>query len=283
MGTSTAEGLPGTLRGNYAAARPDYTLPQAMADYGEADHATWRTLYARQSALLPAHAARAFRDGLARLDCAGGVPEFERASRRLRETTGWSLVAVPGLIPDGPFFGHLAARRFPVTNWIRKPEELDYIVEPDVFHDFFGHVPILTQPEFARFMEAYGRLGARALELGALRPMARLYWFMVEFGLVREAGEVRAYGAGIMSSHAELLHATTGGKPRRLRFDLWRVLRSEFFIDDLQPTYFVLDDFSQLFDAMARVPGMIEAARDAEPIPPGAAAPGDVEVALRTS
>jgi phenylalanine-4-hydroxylase len=281
MGTSTAEGLPRTLRGNYAAARPDYTLPQEMADYAEADHATWRTLYARQSALLPRHAARAFREGLARLDCAGGVPDFARASARLREATGWSLVAVPGLIPDGAFFEHLAARRFPVTNWIRKPAELDYIVEPDVFHDFFGHVPALMQPDFARFMEAYGRMGERALAIGALRPLARLYWFMVEFGLLREDGEIRAYGAGIMSSRAELLHATTGGRPRRLRFDLWRVLRSEYFIDDLQPTYFVLDDHAELFAAAGRVPAMLEAARDAEPILPGGAEPADVEVPLR--
>lgn len=282
METSTAEGLPRTLRGNYAAARPDYTLPQAMDDYTEADHATWRTLHARQSALLPRHAAHAFREGLARLDCGGGVPDFGRASVRLREATGWSLVAVPGLIPDGAFFEHLAARRFPVTNWIRTPEELDYIVEPDVFHDFFGHAPALMQPDFARFMEAYGRMGARALATGALRPLARLYWFMVEFGLIREGGEIRAYGAGIMSSRAELLHATAGDKPRRLRLDLWRVLRSEYFIDDLQPTYFVLDGYDELFAAAERVPAMLEAARDAEPIPPGGAeAAGDVEVPLR--
>jgi phenylalanine-4-hydroxylase len=281
MGTSTAEGLPKTLRGNYAAARPDYTLPQEMADYSEADHATWRTLYARQSALLPRHAARAFREGLARLDCADGVPDFEKASARLREATGWSLVAVPGLIPDGAFFEHLAARRFPATNWIRKPEELDYIVEPDVFHDFFGHVPALMQPDFARFMEAYGRMGERALKIGALRPLARLYWFMVEFGLVREEGEIRAYGAGIMSSRTELLHATTSDKARHIRFDLWRVLRSEYFIDDLQPTYFVLDDYAELFAAAERVPAMLEAARDAAPIPPGGAEAGDVEVPLR--
>ena len=285
MGTSTAEGLPRTLRGNYAAARADYTLTQERADYTEADHATWRTLFARQSALLPRHGARAFRKGLARLDCGGGVPDFERASRRLREATGWSLVAVPGLIPDGVFFEHLAARRFPVTNWIRTPEELDYIVEPDVFHDFFGHVPALMHPDFARFMEAYGRMGERALAIGALRPLARLYWFMVEFGLVREgrstaATEIRAYGAGIMSSHAELLHATTSDKPRRIRFDLWRVLRSEYFIDDLQPTYFVLDDYAALFAAAERVPALLDAARDAEPIPPGGAGAGDVEVPL---
>ncbi|MBW8268324.1 phenylalanine 4-monooxygenase [Caldovatus aquaticus] len=293
MGTSTAEGLPRTLRGDYAAARPDYTLPQEMAGYTEADHATWRTLHARQSALLPRHAAHAFREGLARLDCAGGVPDFARASARLREATGWSLVAVLGLIPDAAFFAHLAARRFPVTNWIRRPEELDYIVEPDVLHDVFGHVPALMQPDFARFLEAYGRMGERALATGALRPLARLYWFMVEFGLIREDGEIRAYGAGIMSPHAELRHAV-GGKPRhdalraqgvqeprRLRFDLWRVLRSEYFIDDLQPTYFVLDDYAELFAAAGRVPALLEAARDAAPIPPGGAEAADVAIPLR--
>jgi phenylalanine-4-hydroxylase len=269
-------GLPQNLRGDYAAARPDFILDQRHASaYSEADHATWRTLYARQSALLPRHAARAYREGLARLDCADGVPDFDRASERLRAAAGWTLVAVPGLIPHAAFFDHLAARRFPVTVWIRRPEELDYIVEPDVFHDFFGHVPILTQPAFADFMQAYGELGRHAEGIGATLVLARLYWFMVEFGLIREDGALRAYGAGILSSHAETLHATTGDRPRRLRFDLVRVLRSEFFIDDLQPTYFVIDDYAELFSAAARVPSLLEAAGDAEPILPSASAPGD--------
>ena len=140
------DGLPAGLRGDYASATADFTVPQDWAGYAPADHATWRSLFARQAALLPRNAARAFRDGLARLDFAAGIPDFAAVSARLRDATGWALVAVPGLIPDAAFFGHLAARRFPVTRWIRRPEELDYIVEPDVFHDAFGHVPLLTQP-----------------------------------------------------------------------------------------------------------------------------------------
>lgn len=272
--------LPAGLRGDYASARADFTLPQRWEAYGPAEHATWRRLYARQSSLLPARAATAFRIGLERLDFAHGIPHFETVSETLREATGWTLVAVPGLIPEADFFAHLAHRRFPVTRWIRRPEELDYIVEPDVFHDAFGHVPLLTQPDFADFLEAYGRLGAEAQRIGALRPLARLYWHMVEFGLLREAGGIRAYGAGILSSSAETLHATEGTAPRRLRFDLWRVLRSDYFIDDLQPTYFVIRDFSELFAAMAEVPALLEAARDAEPIPPGAAAPDDIPCPL---
>lgn len=268
--------LPTGLRGDYAAARPDFTLPQRWADYSPAEHATWRTLYARQAALLPRHAAAAYREGLAHLDFAAGIPDFALTSDRLHAATGWTLVAVPGLIPDGAFFEHLAARRFPVTRWIRKPEELDYIVEPDVFHDAFGHVPLLTQPDFADFLAAYGRMGERAARIGALKPLARLYWHMVEFGLIREAGVIRAYGAGILSSSAETVHATTSPKPRRLRFDPRRVLRSDYFIDDLQPTYFVIASYAELFGAMRDLPSLLEEARDAAPIPPGAADPMDV-------
>jgi phenylalanine-4-hydroxylase len=270
-------GLPPGLRGDYARAHPsDFTLDQRWDALTAEEHATWRRLFDRQAALLPRHAARAFRDGLARLPFADGIPDFARTSGLLRAATGWSLVAVPGLIPDGAFFDHLAARRFPVTHWIRRPEELDYIVEPDVFHDAFGHVPLLTQPAFADFLEAYGRLGEAAARIGALKPLARLYWHMVEFGLIREAGALRAYGAGILSSSAETLHATEGAGPRRLRFDPWRVLRSDYLIDAMQPTYFVIGDYAELFACMARLPALLPAARDALPIPPGAADPCDI-------
>ena len=272
------EGLPAGLRGDYASAAADFTLGQDMAGYAPADHATWQTLYARQSALLPRHAAAAFRAGLAALPFAEGVPDLAACSVRLRAATGWSLVAVPGLIPDGAFFGHLAARRFPVTSWIRRPEELDYIVEPDIFHDAFGHVPMLAQADFADFLAAYGQLGEEAARIGALKPLARLYWHMVEFGLIREDGALRAYGAGILSSSAETVHATEGGRPRRLRFDPRRVLRSEYFIDDLQPTYFVIESYAELFAAMRDLPRLLAEARDAAPIAPGAAAPGDQPV-----
>ncbi len=268
-------GLPPGLRGDYAQARPDFTREQRWDRYAAADHATWRQLYRRQEGLLPRHAARAFRDGLARLPFAQDIPDFERTSALLRGATGWSLVAVPGLIPDDIFFEHLAARRFPVTDWIRRPEELDYIVEPDVFHDAFGHVPLLMQPDFAAFLAAYGRLGAHAARIGALKPLARLYWHMVEFGLIEEEGRLRAYGAGILSSAAETVRATEGRGPLRLRFDPRRVLRSDYVIDAMQPTYFVIDDFTSLFGSMAEVPALLPEARDAPPIPPGGTDPGD--------
>jgi phenylalanine-4-hydroxylase len=269
-------GLPPGLRGDYAAARADFTLPQRMADYGAADHATWQRLYQRQAALLADHAARAFRDGLAALPFAAGVPDLAAISARLLPLTGWSLVAVPGLIPEAAFFRHLAARRFAVTHWLRRPEELDYIVEPDIFHDAFGHVPLLTNPAFADFLAAYGRLGEDAMAIGALKPLARLYWYMVEFGLIREAGALRAYGAGILSSFTETRHAVHDEGVRRLRFDLPRVLRTDYRIDTLQPLYFVIEDYAELFAAMAELPALLEAARDAAPIPPDASLPTDI-------
>ena len=275
MGTAT---LPAGLRGDYASAAADFTLSRDATRFSAADHATWRLLHRRQAALLPGYAARAYRDGLARLPFADGVPDFDATSAVLRAATGWSIVPVPGLIPDHAFFEHLAARRFPVTNWIRRPEELDYIVEPDIFHDAFGHVPLLMQPEFASFLEAYGRLGQQAARIGALAPLARLYWFMVEFGLIEEDGGLRAYGAGILSSAAETRHAVAEPGVRRLRFDLPRVLRSAYSIDSLQPTYFVIRDYAELFGAMRLLPALLPSARDAEPIPPGAAAPGDIEI-----
>jgi phenylalanine-4-hydroxylase len=262
------------LRGDYAAAAADFTLPQHHALIPEADHETWRVLMRRQAALLPDHAARAYRDGLARLRCGEGVPDLARASEALRGT-GWRLVGVPGLIPEDAFFAHLAARSFPVTVWIRRPEELDYLEEPDIFHDFAGHVPLLTNPAFADFLEAYGRLGSFAAKHGALKPLARLYWHMVEFGLIEEEGAIRAYGAGILSSRTETIYSTTSAVPLRLRFDSLRVLRSDYRIDDLQPTYFVIRDYAGLFHVMDALPDLLLRARDAQPIPPGAREPGD--------
>jgi len=267
---------PHALRGDYAAAAPDGTVPQRHARIPARDHATWRELMRRQAPLWERHAARAFRVGLATLGCEGGVPDFAVASARLQGATGWSLVGVPGLIPEGAFFAHLAARRFPVTVWIRTPEELDYLEEPDIFHDFAGHVPLLLEPAFADFLQAYGALGAEAEALGALRPLARLYWHMVEFGLIEEDGGLRAYGAGILSSAAETAHSITSAAPRRLRYDPRRVLRSDYRIDDLQPTYFVIRGHAELFETMRGLPALLECARDAAPIAPGAADPADM-------
>jgi phenylalanine-4-hydroxylase len=271
IGTAT---LPQGLRGDYDRARPDGTLPDTAIERSEADHATWRTLVARQRAIYPGRAAYAWLEGLDRLRCDQTVPTLERASAILRAATGWSLVPCPGLLPDAQFFALLAKRRFPVTHWIRKPEELDYIVEPDIFHDFLGHVPLLTQPDYADFLEAYGHLGLQAEKRGQLAPLARFYWFMVEFGLIAERGGLRAYGAGILSSRTETLHALSD-TPRRLRFDMARVLRSAYRIDDVQPVYFVIRDYAELYAAIGEAPALLDAAMATNPIPPGGRAAGD--------
>ena len=228
-------------------AAADWTIPQTWEHYSAEDHRTWVTLYERQMEILPGRACEAYLKGLDALDLHGrGVPDFERLSERLRALTGWSVVAVPGLVPDQVFFEHLANRRFPAGNFIRRPDQLDYLQEPDVFHDVFGHVPMLTDPVFADYLVAYGQGGLRAAGLGSLKNLARLYWYTVEFGLMREAGGTRIYGAGIVSSHTETIYALESPVPRRLAFDLERVMRTDYRIDDVQALYFVIPSLDGL-------------------------------------
>lgn len=235
-------------RGDYSRAQDDYTCAQDYAAYTEADHDTYRRLYARQKALLPGMASQAFIDALPSLGVEDRIPRFEDINQRLRQATGWEIVAVPGLIPEVPFFSLLANRKFPVTDWIRKPEEFDYVVEPDIFHDLFGHVPLLFNPVIADYVQRYGQGGLKAERLGACEMLSRLYWYTIEFGLIREQGEIRAYGAGILSSSGELQHAVTSPLPQRLPLSLERTMRTRYKIDSYQQTYFVIDDFQQLFD-----------------------------------
>ncbi|MDN0082843.1 phenylalanine 4-monooxygenase [Crenobacter sp. SG2305] len=230
----------------------DFTLPQPLERYSAEDHATWATLYRRQCALLPGRVCDEFLDGLAALDVdADRVPDFERLNEKLVATTGWRLVAVPGLIPDEVFFEHLANRRFPVTWWIREPHQLDYLQEPDVFHDLFGHVPLLMNPVFADYLQAYGQGGMKAKALGALPMLARLYWYTVEFGLIATPNGLRIYGAGIVSSQSESVYCLESASPNRIGFDLERIMRTRYRIDTFQKSYFVIDSFAQLFDATA--------------------------------
>lgn len=238
-----------TLRGDYSGAAADFTVPQDMNAYTPGHHALWRRLFDRQVQLAKTHACREFLDGLAGLDVAEGIPDFERSNRYLRARTGWELLAVPGLIPNDAFFDHLANRRFPVSWWIRDESEIDYLVEPDVFHDFFGHVPLLGHPVFADYMQIYGRQGLAALGAGEVKRLSRLYWYMVEFGLIKGADGLRAFGAGILSSFGETRHAVESPEPNRIGFDLRRVLRSEYRLDSFQATYFVIEDFEELFEA----------------------------------
>jgi phenylalanine-4-hydroxylase len=238
------------LRGDYRHVREDYTVDQDHSAYTPTEHDRWRRLYRRQVELVPGRACHEYERALrALVEYEEGIPRFEAVNARLGRATGWRLVAVPGLVPDLVFFDHLASRRFPVTRWIREEREFDYIVEPDVFHDFFGHVPMLFDPVFADYMQAYGRGGLKADGLGGLRWLARLYWYTVEFGLIRTDDGLRTYGAGILSSPSEIAHAVSSPRPRRLAFDLRRVMRSLYRIDAFQQTYFVIESFTQLFDA----------------------------------
>ena len=235
-------------RGDYSRASADYTCAQSYAAYSAQDHDTYRRLYARQSALLPGLACDAFIAALPSLGASDFIPRFEDINTRLRKATGWEIVGVPGLIPEVPFFSLLANRKFPVTDWIRSPEEFDYIVEPDVFHDLFGHVPLLFNPVFADHVQAYGAGGLKAHSLGACEPLSRLYWYTIEFGLIRQPDGLRAYGAGILSSGAELRHAVKSGTPNRIALDVLRAMRTQYTIDSFQQSYFVIDSFQQLFD-----------------------------------
>ncbi len=228
-------------------AAADWTIPQDWAAYTAEEHATWDRLFARQAKLLPGRASSAYLKGLDALRLSdSGIPNFEELSARLMKLTGWQVVAVPGLVPDEVFFDHMANRRFVAGNFIRRPDQLDYIQEPDVFHDVFGHVPMLADPVFADYLEAYGRGGMRALELGALKQLGRLYWYTVEFGLIEEAEGLRIYGSGIVSSSAESVFALESESPNRIRFDMRRVMRTEYRIDDFQQNYFVIPSFEAL-------------------------------------
>lgn len=239
----------GVIGGAPPGARPDWTIDQGWESYGPAEHDVWITLYERQAALLPGRAADPFLKGLESLDLhRAGIPDFKRINEELMRLTGWTVVAVPGLVPDEIFFDHLANRRFPAGQFIRKAEQLDYLQEPDIFHDVFGHVPMLTDPVFADYMQAYGRGGQRAMSLGRLHNLARLYWYTVEFGLMESPQGLRIYGAGIVSSKAESIFALDDPSPNRLGFDLERVMRTPYRIDDFQQVYFVVPALQTLLD-----------------------------------
>jgi phenylalanine-4-hydroxylase len=261
----------------------DWTIPQGWESYTEQDHRTWLTLYDRQAAILPGRACQAYLDGLAALDLRGtGIPAFHALSEKLMALTGWQVVAVPGLVPEDVFFEHLANRRFPSGNFIRRPDQLDYLQEPDIFHDVFGHVPMLTDPVFADYMQAYGRGGLRAGAFGRLGNLARLYWYTVEFGLLRTAEGLRIYGAGIVSSRTESVFALDDDSPNRLGFDLTRVLRTPYRIDDFQQVYFVIDSLKSLLDSTGETDfAPIYAALSATPDIPIAAILPDDEVYTR--
>ena len=227
-------------------------VEQPWASYSAADHEVWNRLIERQAEILPGRACEEFLEGRERLGLArDGIPKFAQLNRVLEKATGWTLIGVEGLLPDQVFFDHLANRRFPVTWWIRRADQLDYISEPDLFHDLYGHVPLLLNPVFADYMAAYGRGGMKAHGIGAdaLMNLTRLYWYTVEFGLIDTPQGLRIYGSGIVSSKGESIHALESPAPNRIGFDLERIMSTRYRIDTYQRSYFVIDSFEQLFDA----------------------------------
>jgi phenylalanine-4-hydroxylase len=222
--------------------------------------------------MLRGRAVEAFWEGLDVLHLSRpGIPELGELNERLSARTGWTVVSVPGLVPDDVFFRHLAARRFPAGNFIRSAAQLDYLKEPDVFHDVFGHVPLLANPAVADFMQRLGMLGLEALARGEMHRLARLYWYTVEFGLMREAGSLRIFGAGILSSFGESHYSIESETPLRAPFDLSRVLRTRYRSDAFQEGYFVIDSFDALLRLVeeADFPGLCRALGDAPDLMPG--------------
>ena len=261
-------------------AAADWTVPQHWEELTAEDHWVWDTLFARQKTLLHGRAVAAFEQSLEVLHLSRpGVPNFDELNEKLHARTGWTVVAVPGLVPDDVFFRHLSQRRFPAGNFIRQAKQLDYLEEPDVFHDVFGHVPLLAQPEVADFMQALGELGLKALDAGELHRLARLYWYTVEFGLAREDGNLRIYGAGILSSFGESHYSLESAKPHRLGFDLERVLRTRYRTDTFQQSYFVIDRFEDVLRLVQR-PDFLDLCRDLDALPDLDPALADVEEKL---
>ena len=258
--------------------RPDWTIDQGWHNYTPQEHAVWKMLFERQSKLLPGRACNEFVRGMQDLPIGPDqIPNFEQLSETLSQRTGWQIVAVPGLVPDDVFFEHLAHRRFPAGHFIRKPHELDYLEEPDVFHDVFGHVPMLMNPAIADYIQAYGEGGLRAKRLGVLEKLARVYWYTVEFGLVKQPGGLRVYGAGIASSAKETVFSVEDDSPNRVAFDLERVMRTNYRIDDFQESYFVLENLNDLLK-LARIDfaPLYERVAGASDFEPGDILPTDV-------
>ena len=240
-----------SARNRYADAKrnADHTIDQDWGSYSAEEHDRWDRLFARMQSVLPGRACREFMDAMRQLQLSDrGIPDMDRLSDRLQALTGWRVVPVHGLVPDAVFFDHLANRRFPAGAFIRSEAEMDYLEEPDIFHDIFGHVPLLANPAYSDFMEAYGKGGQRALSMGRLANLARLYWYTIEFGLIHTSDGLRIFGAGIMSSVGETRFALDDPSPNRIDFDLMRVMRTNYIIDDYQQTYFAIESFDRLLE-----------------------------------
>ena len=238
------------LRGDYSKANADMTMEFSWDRFTPEDHEMWRFLYKRSMPIIADRACKEYLQGIKALDFDNedGIPHYDRVNERLMKLTGWQMVWVPGLVPTEQFFAMLAARKFPMTTFIRKPHEIDYLQEPDLFHEMFGHVTMLANPLFADYSQAFGEGGLKAQKHGYLQYLECLYWFTIEFGLINTPEGRRIYGAGISSSPGESVHSLSE-KATHVAYDVKRIMRQKYRIDSFQHHYFVIDSFEQLLDS----------------------------------
>ena len=233
---------------------------QTYSAYTDEDFAVWKLLYSRQMEILPKLAAKEYLDALERVNfTADRIPHFEEVNKLLGETTGWQIDVVPNIIPVEVFFPKLERKTFGATTWLRKMSELDYLEEPDMFHDVFGHVPLLSNSTFCAFFHGLSKIAMKYLDNPEiLEKLGRMYWFTIEFGLIRESGELKIYGAGIMSSHGETKYSVSS-EPTHLPFDVETILNKSYNNMIIQDTYFVIDSFEQLFESLGEIERLVDA------------------------
>lgn len=234
-------------------------MRQQYENYTAEDFEVWKILFERQIVNLPQAATSEFMDGLDRIHfTADRIPNFDHVNKLLKEITGWEVYAVPGIVDDALFFNLMADRKFPATTWLRKMKQLDYLEEPDMFHDVFGHMPLLTNQHFVDFLQSLSKLGLKYVGNDwAIQLLSRIYWFTVEFGLIRENGEKRIYGAGILSSTGETKFSLSD-EPAHFEYDVERILRTSYWKDHFQDKYFIIDSYEQLYESMPEIERLLE-------------------------
>ena len=234
-------------------------MTQDYDAYTAEDFKVWRLLYERQIANLPKAASQDYLEGLKRIHFhSGQIPDFRKTNIFLAELTGWQIHVVPGLIPDDEFFQLMANKRFPASTWLRELRKIDYLEEPDMFHDVFGHVPLLTNRPFVNYLQQLSKIALRYIDNPwVIQLISRIYWFTVEFGLIREKGQIRIYGAGILSSAGETKFSLSD-EATHVDFDVDTILQTPYRKDEFQKQYFVIDSYEQLYHSTDRIERFLE-------------------------
>jgi phenylalanine-4-hydroxylase len=234
-----------------------YLIEQAWADYTPEQHAIWAELVTRRMPQLREHACQEYLDGFHQIGLREDkLPNLKEVSALLQPRTGWQSTPVSGFLPPDAFFEMLAARMFPTTTWLRSRDSMEYTPEPDIFHDVFGHVPMHAHPVFGDFLQSYGKICARLTDPEQLERMGRLFWFTVEFGLIRQNGQIKVYGSGLISSHGECTRVLAGGCEVK-DFDLDAVLNQKFDTGEMQPVLYAVESFTQIYEATRQAERML--------------------------